>query len=86
MKTLVKGMRVRAEWFEARPFDDVSLAGVQLKVAAKPKVVEGAVSYIRGNDPVTPTSVGVWIMTDAGEEVVVDARHIVDVEAPVDPE
>lgn len=86
MRTLVKGMRVRAEWFEARPFDDVSLAGVQLKVAAKPKVIEGAVTHIRGNDPVAPTSVGVWIMTDAGEEVVIDARHIVDAEAPADPE
>ncbi|MBK3804039.1 hypothetical protein GAY33_33715 [Azospirillum brasilense] len=86
MRTLVKGMRVRAEWFEARPFDGVSLAGVQLKVAAKPKIVEGAVTHIRGNDPVAPTSVGVWIMTDAGEEVVIDARHIVDAEAPDDPE
>lgn len=86
MRTLVKGMRVRAEWFEARPFDAVSLAGVQLKVAAKPKVVEGAVTHIRGNDPVAPTSIGVWIMTDDGEEVPVDARHIVYAEASADPE
>jgi hypothetical protein len=86
MQTLVKGMCVRAEWFVARPFDATSLAGVQLKVAANRKVVEGAVTRIRGNDPVAPTSVGVWIMTDAGEEIVVDARHIVHAEAPTDSE
>ena len=86
MQTLVKGMRVRAEWFEARPFGAVALAGVQLKVAATSRVVEGAVTHIRGNDPVAPTSVGVWIMTDAGEEVVVDSRHIVDAQAPTGPE
>ena len=85
MQTLVKSMCVRAEWFEARPFDAVSLAGVQLKVAANPKVVEGTVAHIRGDHPTSPRSVGVWISTDAGDEVVVDARHIISASAPADP-
>lgn len=77
MQTLKRGMRVCAEWFEARPLDAASVAGVQLKVTARPRVVEGTVTRIRGDDPVAPTSVGVWIMTDDGKEVTVDARHIV---------
>jgi len=74
---LTKGMRVRAEWLEAQPVGAVSLAGVQTKVGATLRVVEGVVTHIRGNHPTAPTSVGVWIKTDAGEEVVTDARNIV---------
>lgn len=76
---LTKGMRVRAEWLEAQPVGAVSLAGVQTKVGASLKAVEGVVTHIRGNHPTAPTSIGVWLKTDAGEEVVTDARNIVAV-------
>lgn len=78
MTELKKGMRVRAEWFaDARP---AHLAGVQAKLSATLRVVEGVVTHIRGDHPTSPTSpttVGVWVMTDAGAEEVVDLKHIV---------
>lgn len=77
---LTLNMRVRAEWFEAKPDGSVSLAGVQRKVSALLKTVEGRITHIRGNHPTAPTSIGVWIQPDAGgAEVVVEARSIVAV-------
>jgi hypothetical protein len=74
---LRKGARVRAEWLEASPPGGWSLAGVQRKLPATRRVVEGVVTRIRGDHPTEPSSVGVWIMQDDGAEVVVDARHVV---------
>lgn len=75
---MVKGMRVRAEWLEAKPEGTVSLAGVQTKVGAVQRIVEGVVTHIRGDKPTAPTTVGVWIQPDdGGPEVVVDSRNIV---------
>lgn len=76
---LTKGMRVRAEWLEARPVGKVSLSGAQRKIGATKKIVDGVVTHIRGNHPVMPTSVGVWIRTDGGHEVITDSHNIVAV-------
>ncbi len=57
MPTLKKGTCVRAEWFGAPPLGATSLSGVQMKVSAKPNVVQGTVAHIRGDHPVSPTSI-----------------------------
>ena len=74
---LRKGDRIRAEWMEARPIGEWSLAGVQPKLNAVHRVVEGVITHIRGDHPTNPTSIGVWVKTDDGREVVVDGRHVV---------
>lgn len=79
MTELRNGMRARAEWLEAAPLGSHSLAGMQAKVSATSRVVEGIVTHIRGDSPTDPASVGVWLLTDEGQEVLVDARHIVAV-------
>lgn len=80
--TLVRGMRIVAELFEARPPGSASLAGMQTKTAATMRIVSGVVTHIRGDHPTRQTSVGVWIETEDGQEVVVDSRAIVSAEAP----
>ena len=74
-----KGMRVRARWLEPKPVGSTSLAGVQPKLSAIERTVDGDVVHIRGNSTSNPTSVGVWIKTDDGSEVVIDLRHITEV-------
>lgn len=76
---LTKGMRVQAEVWAAQPQGTVSLAGVQPKLAATRRVVEGVVTHIRGDHPTQAIRVGVWVKTDAGEEVVVRPENILDV-------
>lgn len=80
MVNIIRGMRVRAEWWEAAPLGAISLAGVQAKTQVHPMSAEGVVTHIRGDNPVTPTSAKVWIMTESGQEVSVDVRHIVAVD------
>lgn len=79
MTELRKGMRVRAEWLDAAPLGSFSLAGVQPKVSATAHTVEGVVTHIRGDHPTDPTSVGVWIQPDDGDEVTVPLGAIVAV-------
>lgn len=74
-----KGMRVRAEWFEAQP---VALAGVQMKLGAISRKVEGEVAHVWGDHPTEPTKVTIAIQPDEGDEVEVDAKHITAVKTP----
>ncbi len=76
---LRKGMRVRAEWLEGQPVDRVALPSVQTKIGAAMRQMEGVIAHLRGDHPTHPTSIGVWLTTDSGEEIVTDARHIVAV-------
>ena len=76
---LTKGMRVQAEVWTAKPPGTVSLAGVQPKLAATRRVVEGVVTHIRGDHPTHAVRVGIWVETDEGEEVVIRPENILDV-------
>lgn len=75
--TLRKGMRVRAEWYEGQPVDRISLPGVQMKIGAVMRQVEGVITHLRGDHPTNPTTTGVWLTTDSGEEIVTDIRYVV---------
>ncbi len=55
---IVKGSRVRAEWFQAHA---VSLSGMQMKFGARQHVVTGVVRHLRGDDPVAPKEVRIYI-------------------------
>ncbi len=48
MTTIRRGDRVRAAWWTSRP---VALAGMQMKVEARPVDVEGPVRHIRSDSP-----------------------------------
>jgi len=57
-----------------------SLAGAQMKVSARQVTVTGKVTHIRGNDPLDPTSIRIWVQPDeGGEEVVIRPEWIREV-------
>ena len=62
---ITKGSRVHARWFQAN--DPPScLAGVQMKVAGQFADVTGVCRHFRGDDPVNPTVITVFIDPDPG--------------------
>lgn len=71
---VTKGTRVRAEWLV--PNLRASLAGMQTKVAAQLKVVEGVVTHVWGDHPTDPKVVEFCIRQVDGVEVVVKSEWI----------
>jgi len=75
MNWLQKGDRVKAVWFQAT---DGVVAGMQPKVCAVQRTVIGVITHIRGDHPVTPTQIRLWVKPDGGgEDVIVDPAHVV---------
>jgi len=87
-----KGDRIEARWFGAGKV--VPLAGMQMKVQVSERSVRGTVKHLRGDDPVAPTAIRLYVDPDeswagptvrpAGcscghEHVEVDPRHVVRV-------
>lgn len=71
---IVKGTRIRAEWFQA---STVCLAGVQPKMGATACSVTGTVKHIRGDHPTNPTVIRLLVQPDAGGDLVtVDPNHV----------
>lgn len=62
---ITKGHRIRASWLVA---DDPPgcLAGMQLKITAKSYDVTGVCRHFRGDDPVNPTRIMIYIDPDPG--------------------
>lgn len=82
MTTLTKGMWVRAVVPHTQ---QVCLAGVQVKMGMRFEEVTGIVTEIRGDKPVNPTTVGVWIQPEGNQkEVAVRLESIVEAKT-VDP-
>lgn len=87
---ITKGDHVVASWMRTRL---ACLAGVQMKLEGQQVIVSGIVRHVRGDDPVNPTTVAIFIdPDDPGCElprvrpprctcpkphVVVDPQHIV---------
>jgi len=62
---ITKGTKVRARWFKAN--DPMScLAGMQMKIGVTDVTVSGVCRHFRGDDPVNPTKVEVYIDPDPG--------------------
>lgn len=59
---LPKGARVRAQWLQARPL--LPIAGMQHKAMADVVDITGTVAHLRGDDPVRPTVVRLYILPD----------------------
>lgn len=75
-----KGSRVRASWLAAKPLGTFSLAGAQIKLAAKTREVVGRVTHVYGDHPTDPKNIEVWIAPDdGGAEVQVRSEWIVEV-------
>jgi hypothetical protein len=96
---ITQGTRVRARWLHA---DDPTgcLSGVQLKHTVKSYEVIGICRHFRGDHPMNPTRVMVYIDPDAGwqgptvrpegctcshEHVAVNPDHIIQVISPPSP-
>lgn len=56
---VTKGTKIRARWFGSP--QAVALAGVQMKLQVTEFVVEGTVRHLRGNDPVAPTKIDLYV-------------------------
>jgi hypothetical protein len=56
-----KGARIRAQWFDTRL---VGLAGNQMKLGANARDVIGIVRHVRGDHPVTPTQILLYLDVD----------------------
>ena len=67
MTMLTKGMWVRAVVPRTQ---QVSLAGVQVKMGMRYEEIAGIVTEIRGDKPVDPTTVGVWIQPEGNQKAV----------------
>ncbi len=65
---VVKGTRVIACWFQASPFGTYSLSGMQPKVSGGFVEVVGVCRHFRGDDPVNPKEVRVYIDAESGAE------------------
>lgn len=62
--TLVKGMRIRAQWFRPHLGPASSLAGVQMKFSASLIDVTGIVRHIRVDNQENPTDYQIFIDPD----------------------
>jgi len=81
--TINKGSRVHATVFEAQKLGSFSLAGAQMKVAAKSRVICGTVTHVWGDHPTEPTKYEICIKPDGEpDEVVVPSGAIVAVDEP----
>lgn len=58
---IVKGTRVRANFFQSKPLGTFSLAGVQMKTTGQFVEVVGTCRHFRGDDPVNPKKIRVYV-------------------------
>lgn len=58
---LTKGTRVRASWFQSKALGTFSLAGMQMKTTGSFVEVVGVCRHFRGDDPVAPTEVRIYV-------------------------
>lgn len=58
LSTLVKGSRIRANWFKA---ELACLAGAQMKFGAQGVEAVGAIKHFRGDHPTDPTEIRIYI-------------------------
>jgi len=56
-----KGDHITASWMRT---DLACLAGAQMKLEGQQVTVCGIVRHVRGNDPVNPTTIGIFIDPD----------------------
>ncbi len=63
---ITKGTRVHVERLHVT--GPAALAGAQMKFGAELHSFEGTVRHVRGDDPVNPTKIGLWVEPDEGAE------------------
>ena len=74
---IAKGMRIRAQWLEQT---DGVVAGAQMKICAESRSITGTITHVRGNHPIEPTSIRIWVQPDDGsDEVVIEPQWIREV-------
>lgn len=64
MRALTKGVRVRASWLQAKPLGACSLAGAQVKTTGSFVELVGTCRHFRGDDPVSPTEIRIYLEPD----------------------
>lgn len=61
---ITKGSHVRAYWFQAQPIGTTALTGMMMKTTGMFRDVSGICRHFRGDDPVTPTKITVFVDPD----------------------
>jgi hypothetical protein len=92
---IVKGSRIRAQWFQAKTNPPACLAGAMMKFGATSYDVSGVIRHFRGDHPTSPTVIQIFIDPDPGYDgptttpdgctcghphVQIDPKHIVSVD------
>lgn len=70
--SIQKGSRIHVSGFISKPLGTYSIAGAQLKFVGDMVDVRGTVAHVRGDDPIAPKQVGVWVNPDDGYEGATD--------------
>ena len=63
---ITKGTKVQAKWFAAKTDPPASLAGFQMKFEAAEVEVIGTCVHFRGDDPVAPKEIRIYIDVTEG--------------------
>lgn len=71
-----KGDKITAKVIKSKDYGTYSIAGIQDKIVVTEEIINGIITHIRGNDPINPTSIGIWILKDDGNEVVYDLKDL----------
>lgn len=76
---ITKDNKIKARWFKVN--DPISsIAGGQMKVGSTEIVVSGIVKHVRGDDPIKPTVVRLYVEPDGGgDEIEVNPDHVYEV-------
>lgn len=61
---ITKGTHVHAHWFQVKPIGSVALTGVMMKTDGQFVDVVGVCAHFRGDDPVNPSKVIVYVTPD----------------------
>ncbi len=80
---VTKGMRVLIRAIVAQKMGTYSLAGVQMKLAAREVELTGRIAHVRGDHPTAPTSIGVWIEPDDATAETIAHFEKLEIEAAV---
>lgn len=63
---VTKGSRVAVDFFRVDPPGTKAIAGCMMKTTGTRVAFTGTVAHVRGDHPVTPTTVVVFVTPDAG--------------------
>lgn len=66
---LTKGMSCMVKGMVAQKMGDYSIAGCQTKISAQSVNFPARIAHVRGNDPINPTIIGIWVVPENTKDI-----------------